>query len=161
MVGKRFGVLLVLEPTSTDKNGRPRAGLRCRCDCGCEIIVRRSALVTKDVPRRQKSCGCGKGPNTSLVYFVQVVGGGPIKIGFARPQRMRARMSALQIGSPFELVLLGTLTGGATAERRLHNLFAAHRIRGEWFNPDRSILEFVEDCCDVLDRSLLGEATNA
>lgn len=72
------------------------------------------------------------------VYFVQAVTGGPIKIGSAVV--VEARVAALQVGSPYPLVVLGEAVGaGAPTERALHARLAKHRLHGEWF----------EDCPEV------------
>jgi hypothetical protein len=67
-----------------------------------------------------------------LVYFVRCLE--LVKIGTARD--VRDRLSALQVGCPYELILWGTLKGGHRAEQALHAAFWAYRMRGEWFAPD-------------------------
>lgn len=54
------------------------------------------------------------------VYFIQAVGGGPIKI-------------ALQAGSPVTLRIIGIADGGQPQEVALHRRLAKHRLHGEWF----------------------------
>jgi len=78
-----------------------------------------------------------------FTYFIQAGEGGPIKIGIAT--NVRARLSGLQTGSHEALRLIGAIPGGADAERFLHQLFAAHHIRGEWFRPDETMLGFITD----------------
>ncbi len=51
-IGKRFGRLVVLSPTSTDR-GRNALWL-CRCDCGSNKVAVGSGLTSGDI----KSCGC-------------------------------------------------------------------------------------------------------
>ena len=72
-------------------------------------------------------------PAPKFVYFIQSLEGGPVKIGFAlRPDR---RLASLQIDNPQEMCIRAVALGGSVAERLLHNHFAEHRIRGEWFSP--------------------------
>lgn len=52
--GERFGRLIVLEFSHTDKNRK--AHWRCMCDCGKEIICLSHSLRN----RRTRSCGCFK-----------------------------------------------------------------------------------------------------
>jgi hypothetical protein len=54
-IGQRFGRLVVVgvaarDPSWTDRGSR----WHCRCDCGAEVVVRRSSLVKQF----SKSCGC-------------------------------------------------------------------------------------------------------
>lgn len=72
------------------------------------------------------------------VYFAQAGDGGAIKIGHAA--NLARRISALQTGSATPLTLLGVADGGAETERRYHQLFAAHHLRGEWFAPADEIV---------------------
>jgi hypothetical protein len=76
-----------------------------------------------------------------LVYFIQPAGGGLIKIGVAA--RPKQRLYHLQTGSPVELRLVGTLPGGQPLEAELHQRFAEHRVRGEWFEPTAELLSLI------------------
>lgn len=75
------------------------------------------------------------------VYFMREVNDGPVKIGWSvDPWK---RLETLQAGNPRELVLLTLKKFGTDAwatEAALHQEFAAHQIRGEWFNPTPEIL---------------------
>src|SRR5437763_6368253 len=51
-IGSKFGMLTVLGREPNDANGRVM--LRVRCDCGKELVVRRTDLVTGNT----QSCGC-------------------------------------------------------------------------------------------------------
>jgi hypothetical protein len=62
------------------------------------------------------------------VYLIGARQGGPVKIGFSGSPT--GRLTALQTGSPFELVVLAQFSGGETEEKQLHELFAAERLRG-------------------------------
>lgn len=55
MTGQRFGRLTVVCPEDLDINSsnKKRAGWRCRCDCGKEIVVPRRKLI-----EGLQSCGC-------------------------------------------------------------------------------------------------------
>lgn len=43
------------------------------------------------------------------------------------------RVSALQVGCPYELELLGSIKGDPRAEAALHAALCIYRVRGEWF----------------------------
>lgn len=77
------------------------------------------------------------------VYFIQHGEAGEIKIGTTggSPQ---GRMASLQTGAPLELRLLVSVPGGPADERALHERFAEHRLRGEWFRPAPALLHFIE-----------------
>lgn len=75
------------------------------------------------------------GTSAKVIYFVQVAEDGPIKIGYCNKRAgIRARMSELQVGCPWPLVVRRIMqVEGLFEERRLHERFADHRIGGEWF----------------------------
>lgn len=84
------------------------------------------------------------------VYFVQAENG-LIKIGVSNDPR--ARLRSLQTGSPVDLTLLGAAPGrGREMEAELHERFAAHRVRGEWFQPAPELIAYIcralqQQCC--------------
>jgi DNA-binding CsgD family transcriptional regulator len=66
-----------------------------------------------------------------MIYFVENLTSGVIKIGFTtNPGK---RLATLQNASADPLGLMGVLPGGPAEEKRIHRLFAQHRLRGEWF----------------------------
>lgn len=92
-----------------------------------------------------------------FVYFIQAASG-PIKIG--RAADARVRLAEIQTGSHEELVLLATVPGGRVVERQLHQRFAEHRIRGEWFAPAADILAEIERARNIgsIPGGFTGEA---
>ena len=66
------------------------------------------------------------------VYFVTAREVGRVKIGYA--QNPQARVVSVQTHSPVPLRLERTCDGGKAEEEALHERFAAHRVRGEWFD---------------------------
>lgn len=93
-----------------------------------------------------------------FVYFIQCKSElGAIKIGWA--QNVKKRLKALQTACPHELEVIAYY--GPTyreAEIETHELFAKHRLRGEWFYPHDELLKFIrEDCKDASD-SLVAPA---
>lgn len=76
------------------------------------------------------------------VYFIEDEAGDCIKIGVAR--RPRSRLSELQTGHASKLRLIAHVPGGKDLEAELHRRFAAHRIRGEWFERAPAILDEIE-----------------
>lgn len=77
------------------------------------------------------------------VYFVQCAGGGPIKIGHSTSPD--GRLSQMQTGSPYVLRVVATMRGGIEVERTLHRAFAKDRLHGEWFNPSRELMAFIDE----------------
>jgi hypothetical protein len=57
LTGKKFDRLTVIERAENSKAGRIR--WKCKCDCGNEIIV----ISTKLLTGSKKSCGCLKADN--------------------------------------------------------------------------------------------------
>lgn len=90
------------------------------------------------------------------VYFIQAENG-LIKIGVSNDPA--ARIRALQTGSPIELTLLGVVPGaGRQTEAQLHEQFAAHRTRGEWFHPAPQLIAQI---CHALSQNQCNcSATN-
>lgn len=77
----------------------------------------------------------------SYVYAISRADG-PIKIGFTT--QPRRRRSGLDTASPAKLDLLFFVEGSRAHERHLHQVLAAHRIRGEWFSPHPVVLATLE-----------------
>jgi hypothetical protein len=80
------------------------------------------------------------------VYFVRAETLGLVKIG--RATDIRKRLRSLQSGSPDKLSLVGVwpTSNPAHFEAVLHSMFAARRVRGEWFWPDDDMRRFMRDC---------------
>lgn len=55
-----------------------------------------------------------------------------VKIGHSDTPTMRA--TALQTGSPVQLLVILAIPGGPVLERKLHDYFKAYRTHGEWFD---------------------------
>lgn len=81
---------------------------------------------------------------TPCVYFIQVQEpdgmAGPIKIGCS--VNPSSRISALFGWCPYPLSIIATAPGCRVAEGFLHKRFAQHRIHGEWFRPEESLVAF-------------------
>lgn len=70
------------------------------------------------------------GRNRSVVYFIKNRYG-EVKIGKAT--NVSKRLSQLKSGSPSDLYVFRTISGGIAEEKWLHKHFNHLRIRGEWF----------------------------
>lgn len=80
-----------------------------------------------------------------LVYFIQSVNGGPIKIGKTSEERLFIRLTSIQIGNPEELIIIGITYN--FSEKDLHEKFVKERIRGEWFSPSGELLNLIKNNC--------------
>jgi hypothetical protein len=77
-----------------------------------------------------------------MVYFMQAVGGGPIKIGFARNIGVRHEQLESQYGR--SLIVLAAMEGGRKEEKEIHARFAHLRIdRTEQFTVSPELVEFI------------------
>lgn len=74
------------------------------------------------------------------VYFARCEGG-PVKIGFTI--NVAARLAALQTSSAAPICLLAQCEGDRKTEAFFHRLVAHHRLYGEWFRPDPTVLHLV------------------
>jgi hypothetical protein len=77
------------------------------------------------------------------VYFVQGEITKRIKIGFSAGW-VPNRIADLQRGSSDKLILLREILGTTTLERRLHEKFSEYRSYGEWFEPGKDLIYFIE-----------------
>jgi hypothetical protein len=77
------------------------------------------------------------------LYFIQIAKGrSPVKIG--RANDPVARLAALQVASPYELKLLGTLNECGDYELEFHAFLGRDRMRGEWFRWSKPVEETVK-----------------
>jgi hypothetical protein len=75
----------------------------------------------------------------SPLYFLQAEQGGPIKIG------IEPDLNSVQDLSPYPLKVLAKIdASNFSCEKMLHTKFAALRSHGNWFHPDPSIFEVIE-----------------
>ena len=88
-------------------------------------------IESRSKPRRPQS-----------VYFIADAYG-HVKIGYATS--VEARFGDLQVAHASELTLLLEISGGPELEKELHQRFAEHRVRGEWFTLSPEISEYVAD----------------
>ncbi|MGW7433309.1 GIY-YIG nuclease family protein [Streptomyces sp. NPDC054861] len=69
---------------------------------------------------------------TTYVYVIGEQGSPIVKIGTTND--LSLRLTALQTGNPKPIALLWSHKGDRELEGHLHATFAAHRMRGEWFD---------------------------
>lgn len=86
-----------------------------------------------------------------MVYFIEAVGVGLVKIGFTDGDPT-TRLKQLQTGSPHPLRLKGAVTGDARQERAFHDRFKHLREGGEWFRLTMELEVFIATALLVLPR---------
>jgi len=79
-----------------------------------------------------------------MIYFIQCGTNGPIKIGYT-DNDVQSRLNQLQTACPYELKLLWYCQGNQSYESEIHECLSHERIRGEWFRPGKSVLDFIDD----------------
>lgn len=85
------------------------------------------------------------GDGHGVVYVLQAVSGGPVKIGWAGSwDRARKRCLECQTGNPLQLVIVHAFEGTWSEEQRLHEKFAEYRLMGEWFSNAEEALKEIE-----------------
>lgn len=77
-----------------------------------------------------------------MIYFIQAVAGGPIKIGKAVD--VRRRLIQLQKQYSLQLTVLGVIEGYTQEEKSFHEMFAMSRVRGEWFEQSPELIDFIQ-----------------
>jgi DNA-binding NtrC family response regulator len=77
------------------------------------------------------------------IYFIQHGQTGPIKIGQTKTT-VAKRFAGLQTCSAEPLRVIATMaTRGQVSERALHAKFRGLRTRGEWYKPERELIDFI------------------
>lgn len=81
----------------------------------------------------------------NIVYFIkQDIPNGMIKIGYTS-RNVSNRLSSLQTGSPYNLIVLKTIDGDMNTEFELHKKFSKYRLSGEWFDCSPEIISYIEN----------------
>jgi hypothetical protein len=80
--------------------------------------------------------------NGGLIYFIELVNMGYIKIGYTT--NMKSRMKDLRIGSPFEHRIIGTIPGTEVEENAIQERFSYLHVRGEWFLSSAELRAAIE-----------------
>lgn len=78
------------------------------------------------------------------IYFIKEEENNNVKIGVSvNPVQ---RLQELQTGSPYKLIMIGFIEGGADEEKNIHREFAEERIRenGEWFRPSERLTTYIK-----------------
>ncbi len=75
------------------------------------------------------------------VYFIRNSRTESIKVGYSVDPY--ERLATLQTGNEDTLTMEAVMPGGMEVEKRLHHRWEAHSIRGEWFEPDQEILDYI------------------
>jgi hypothetical protein len=77
-----------------------------------------------------------------VIYFIQSLDGGPVKIGYSKDVDSRRSQLEYYYGRP--LALLATIKGGRDKEREIHERFSHLRLeRTELFRPTVELMEFI------------------
>jgi len=91
-----------------------------------------------------------------MIYFLRSGYDGPIKIGkvnmnerrhlHLQEEAVQNRIKLLQTGNPERLLLLKTVRSidVGVSESELHKNFFHLNIHGEWFAPEKELLEYIE-----------------
>jgi hypothetical protein len=75
-----------------------------------------------------------------VIYYIACTATERLKIGYTRGEP-EVRLKQLQTGSAAELRLIACHEGEPEDERRLHDKYADHRVRGEWFQMSSELFE--------------------
>lgn len=85
-------------------------------------------------------------PDFSRPGFVYLIGhSSALKIGWTEKHPAKGRLNQLQTATEQDLELLSYMLGTVEDEHQLHNRFAAHHIRGEWFHRAQEILAYFQE----------------
>lgn len=99
------------------------------------IPIREIQKDARQYPKREEA---------PVLYFILCEAANAVKIGISDTAAMVSRLSTLQTGNPFPLVLLGCLKGDyRETEAKLHATFKEFRLRGEWFRYSDELKDFI------------------
>ena len=94
-----------------------------------------------------------------MIYFIQPVDGGPIKIGYAKD--VPARVKTLERESQRQMVVLAAISGGKKEERELHRKFSHLRYEGtEQFRPAPDLTAVIFGLSKPQSPTSLGKGRN-
>lgn len=93
--------------------------------------VNKVVLVQCETPR-----------DAGWVYFIGCPETRRCKIGFTKG-RPEKRLAGLQTGSASQLALIAMHPGDPGSERKLHLMFAADRVHGEWFEIGTKLQAYI------------------
>lgn len=86
-----------------------------------------------------------------FIYFIQGEFGGAIKVGFSK--NPEERLKQLQTGYPDTLQRLLLVAGNEQDERNFHKEFEKFRLNGEWFKPDKFVLDKINELKEKYNQS--------
>jgi DNA-binding XRE family transcriptional regulator len=81
-----------------------------------------------------------------MIYFIKHTD--YVKIGYT--DRIKLRLSTLQVSCPVKLEVLGLIEGNREDERNYHKMFKPASSNGEWFEYNTELQIFVESLSDDL-----------
>src|SRR5260370_13196069 len=81
-----------------------------------------------------------------MIYFVQANKLKLIKIGRTNATNLIERLKMMQIGSPDRLTILATIDNDFDygGESKIHKKFKYLKEYGEWYRPEKELLDFIE-----------------
>jgi Meiotically up-regulated gene 113 len=119
-----------------DRHGNPRhyfrpfgRRIRLREAPGTQAFldeIESAEIAIEQLPKRQRLSTA----RMAMVYFI-LHGNKRVKIGFS--VQVDRRLSEIQVSLPSKAKILYLTPGDTELEKRLHQLFAADRVSGEWF----------------------------
>jgi hypothetical protein len=84
-----------------------------------------------------------------MIYFLQNTYTKHIKIGSSND--VLSRLYDTQSANSYPIILLGIMPGNLLIERQVQAKFVKYKIRGEWFEPDETIMEYINKNCNFVD----------
>lgn len=82
--------------------------------------------------------------DNGYIYFIGNVEQKLVKIGFS--VKPNSRLKSLQTSFPYKLSVLYKTKGSTQKEKLAHEKFKNHRLKGEWFNIDGDLKDFLKTC---------------
>jgi len=81
-----------------------------------------------------------------MIYFIKAGNLNQIKIGYSK--NPKARFYAINLSSPINLQLIKTIQGEKDNEKNIHKKFSHIKVKGEWFQQTKELMDFIENITD-------------
>jgi hypothetical protein len=134
-----------------DRHGNPRhyfrrfgRRIRLREAPGTQAFldeIERAVVAIEQLPKRPSRRQRMSTARMPMVYFIRH-GNKRVKIGFS--VQVDRRLSEIQCSLPGKAKILYLTPGDTNLEKKLHQLFAADRVSGEWFYYSPAIRAWIE-----------------
>ena len=111
--------------------------------------------VSSDGPSKGSCIGSGQSASATSGYVYLIKSKYGYKIGKAVNVKKRSQLFNVKLPFPIEVIHYAHFDNYTEAETRLHNMFSAKRLEGEWFDLTQKDVEYIKAQGIPMDASKL------